>query len=143
MKELSAETYSLAEAIADIAFTAGYHRYYSGDSREDISSFVYWAQEFEEKYKGVKWGTEGSEGQDYMEAIEAFAEDKIKLKKNQMATPVYIPASIDINMIILTLITYRDTFKESQVGYLTTQKQIDQLKLLNLQHEAAIQQTHS
>lgn len=140
MKELSKKMYALAEAIADIAYIAGYHRYYPGDSRKATAEFIYWAQEFEEKNKGVEWGID--EGADYMDAIDAFAEEKIKLFKNKMATPVFIPYNTDFNMMILYLQAYRDTFDPWAIGYIETQKQIDQLKLIKMQYEAALQPTH-
>ena len=37
----------LAEAIADIAYVAGYKKFTTGNSRADINSFIYWAKEFE------------------------------------------------------------------------------------------------
>lgn len=74
-KELSGTVYSLCEAVADIAFIAGLHKYYGGDSREDVSNFILWAREFEEKWKGKKWGEEGDE--DYIEEVTKFAYQKI------------------------------------------------------------------
>lgn len=74
----------LYETIADIAYTAGVHRYYSGDSRADISLFVFLANKFEKKYEGIDWNDSTllsqNEMPDYMEAIEAFVHDELKLR---------------------------------------------------------------
>jgi hypothetical protein len=67
----------LCEAVADIAFTAGYHRYYTGDSRLNIIEFILWAKEFEKKWEGKMWGADDSDN-NYAEEIRAFAYEKIK-----------------------------------------------------------------
>lgn len=67
------QIYSLCEAVADIAFIAGEKNYYRGDSRKDISDFITWAKEFEEKYKNVEWGVD----YDYIETIEKYVEGKL------------------------------------------------------------------
>jgi hypothetical protein len=46
---MSAES-KLHEAIADIAYMAGQMGYYTGDSREDISHFIYLAEKFEREH---------------------------------------------------------------------------------------------
>lgn len=61
------------QTIADIAYIAGYRRYYSGDSRLDMSEFVYWAKEFEEKDQDADWCE-----RDYMIEIEKYANTRIK-----------------------------------------------------------------
>lgn len=66
---------SLCEAVADIAFIAGEQKFYSGDSRADISNFIEWAKEFEEINNGVEWGVD--DGKDYIEAIHDFAHSKL------------------------------------------------------------------
>jgi len=70
----------LHETIADIAYIAGYRRYNSGDSRLDMSDFIYWATEFEKVNKITEWGEH-----DYMIEIEEFANNKIDMarKDNQ------------------------------------------------------------
>lgn len=75
-KKLNRKTYSLCEAVADIALLAGQREFYSGDSRADISEFIRWAQEFEEINKGVEWGV--TDGREYIDEIEKFAEEKMK-----------------------------------------------------------------
>lgn len=66
--------YRSRETLADIAYMAGAHRYHSGDSREDISRFIAWAEEFEARHKDVDWNTNGH---DYMTAIEQFTAEKL------------------------------------------------------------------
>ena len=61
------------QAVADISYIAGYEKHYSGNSRFDISEYIWWAKEFEEIHKNTDWGNE-----DYMLAIEQYANDKIK-----------------------------------------------------------------
>lgn len=63
----------LFEAIADIAYIAGQEKYYSGDSRADMSSFIYWAKEFERLNENTDW-----DKQDYILAIEEFALKKLQ-----------------------------------------------------------------
>lgn len=72
---LKSKTYSLCEAVADIAYIAGEQRYYGGDSRADIADFISWAQEFEYTNRRVNWGDDA----DYISAIQAFAEKKLRL----------------------------------------------------------------
>ena len=60
------------ETLADIAYIAGYHQYYSGDSRMDMSEIIAWAHEFETMHQD----TDGDE-EDYMLAVEAFAKGKL------------------------------------------------------------------
>jgi hypothetical protein len=75
MEQLDDKTYSLCEAVADIAFIAGEKKYYNGNSRQDIEDIIHWAIEFEEMYKNIEWGVESSP--DYIETITSFAETKI------------------------------------------------------------------
>lgn len=73
------ENKKMNETIADISYIAGCRRYYSGDSRIDMSVFINWAKEFEEVYKNEVW-----EDRDYMLEIEAFANQKInESRKNK------------------------------------------------------------
>jgi len=62
----------LLQSIADISYIAGYNRHFSGDSRADISEYIFWATEFEEIHKNTDWDDE-----DYILAIEKFANQKI------------------------------------------------------------------
>ena len=63
----------LLESVADISYIAGNSRYYSGNSREDISEFIYWANEFEKKHKHTDW-----EYEDYMTEIINYTDTKLK-----------------------------------------------------------------
>ena len=63
----------LAEAIADIAYVAGYKKFTTGNSRADINSFIYWAKEFENIHQNTCW-----EEKDYMEEVEKFAKKRLK-----------------------------------------------------------------
>lgn len=71
------------ETIADIAYTAGVHRYYSGDSRADMQTFINLAENFELLYDGIDWndGVYLNEHNipDYMEAIESFVKHNLTL----------------------------------------------------------------
>ncbi len=80
IKKQKDRTYSLCEAVADIAFFAGEKKFYSGDSREDMGTFISWAKEFEFENRGVQWG----ENKDYMEEIEKFTFDKLKKAKKAL-----------------------------------------------------------
>jgi hypothetical protein len=60
------------ETIAEIAYIAGVRQYYSGDSRADISDFLFWAEEFEQINAEVDWTEE-----DYISSVERFADEKI------------------------------------------------------------------
>jgi len=63
----------LPETVADISYIAGYKKYYSGNSRIDISEYIVWAKEFEKIHRNTDWNDE-----DYMLAIEKYANEKIK-----------------------------------------------------------------
>lgn len=67
----------LLETVADIAYIAGQKGHYSGDSRADIVIFIWWAEQFERIHEHTNWDEEN-----YMLAIEAFAEGKLALAKN-------------------------------------------------------------
>ncbi len=62
----------LLETLADIAYIAGYHQYYSGDSRMDMSEIIAWTMEFEAIHQDTDWDEEN-----YMLAVEAFANGKL------------------------------------------------------------------
>lgn len=40
--------------------------------------FVVWANEFEQMYENADWGTDETDGKDYIDAIEEFAKKKIR-----------------------------------------------------------------
>lgn len=63
----------LLETLADIAYIAGYHQYYSGDSRMDMSGIIAWAHEFEAIHQNTDWDEEN-----YMLTVEAFTKGKLK-----------------------------------------------------------------
>jgi len=65
------------ETIADIAYIAGYHKYYSGDSRLDASQYIPWALEFEEINRKTDWDLS-----DYMLLIEEYTDRKMQTELN-------------------------------------------------------------
>ena len=67
----------LLETVADISYIAGQKQHYSGNSRYDIAEFISWAKEFEKMHNGTDWDNE-----DYMLAIELYANEKIKQATN-------------------------------------------------------------
>ncbi|WP_346238817.1 hypothetical protein ABDK00_005210 [Niabella insulamsoli] len=66
----------LLETLADISYLAGQKRYYSGDSREDIATFIWWAKEFVAFHRDTDW-----DRTDYILTIEAHTDDKIAAAK--------------------------------------------------------------
>ncbi len=77
---MKAKQYRLCEVVADIAYIAGLKKYYSGDSRIDMDDFISWAEEFEKKWKGKKWGEDDTQN-DYILEVEKFTDAKIKQAK--------------------------------------------------------------
>jgi hypothetical protein len=67
------KTSLLLETVADIAYLAGTEKYYSGDSRGDMSDFISWAKEFEKLHKNTNW-----EENDYIIEVEEFTKEKLK-----------------------------------------------------------------
>ena len=67
------KNYKLLETIADISFIAGENKFFTGDSRADVSEFIIWANEFEKKNSKTNW-----DDVDYLLAIEEFTSQKIK-----------------------------------------------------------------
>ena len=63
----------LLEAIADISYISGSHNYSSGNSRQDISEFIHWAEQFEKQHSKTDWDNE-----DYILAIDDFTRSKLK-----------------------------------------------------------------
>ncbi len=63
----------LLESVADIAYIAGKSGYYSGNSRTDISEFIYWAKEFEKNHKLTDWNQP-----DYLTEIINYSNSKLK-----------------------------------------------------------------
>ena len=66
----------LLETVADIAYLAGVQRFYSGNSRQDMANFIWWAREFELLHAHTTW-----EEVDYMLAVEAFAKEKLRAEE--------------------------------------------------------------
>ena len=66
------ENQKLLETVADIAYIAGQQKFYTGDSRADISEFIYWASGFEKKNVHTDW-----DEIDYIIEIEEFTMMKI------------------------------------------------------------------
>jgi len=66
------KNFKLLETIADISYIAGYNQHYSGNSRFDISEYIYWANEFEENHKYTDWTDK-----DYMCLVEKFVSQKL------------------------------------------------------------------
>ncbi len=91
------EQYYLCESVADIAYQAGVARHYSGDSRADIGLYVDWAHEFE---RGRVHDADGNvlyrmpDGtlSDYMDAVEAFAQEKLAQVGHCGALPAAVRA---------------------------------------------------
>ncbi|MDI6722452.1 MAG: hypothetical protein QMD97_02745 [Candidatus Aenigmarchaeota archaeon] len=71
------ENVKLLETVADIAYIAGFHKYYSGNSRLDISEYIQWAVEFEKVHQKTDW-----DKADYMLLVEEFTENKMKAEKD-------------------------------------------------------------
>ncbi|HUN03057.1 MAG TPA: hypothetical protein PLS00_09395 [Niabella sp.] len=74
------KTYSLCEAVADIAYIASKENYETADSRKMISQFIESAQEFEYLHKDVKWGINFAP--EYIDSINHFTTFKISQWRN-------------------------------------------------------------
>lgn len=72
--------YSLCEAVADIAYIAAEERYRTDDSREMISQFIKWAEDFEYIHRNVEWGVNSP--LEYIESIYYFTIFKMKQWRN-------------------------------------------------------------
>jgi hypothetical protein len=81
---MSKQLKAIYETIADIAYIAGAHGYYSGDSRADMSEFVFLAQKFEEKFAMVDWDESDA---DYIIEIDTFTRENLRLRKKLDFTP--------------------------------------------------------
>lgn len=57
----------LLETLADISFIAGETKFFSGDSRVDVSNFIIWAEEFQKANSKTNW-----KEADYRTSIENF-----------------------------------------------------------------------
>ena len=74
------EIYSLCEAVADIAYIAAEKKYRTDDSREMISEFIKWAEDFEHLHKHIEWGVNSPF--EYIESIYHFTIFKINQKSS-------------------------------------------------------------
>lgn len=73
----------MQETIADIAYMAGTHHYYSGNSRTDMQTFIHLADKFEEQYKDVDWDAIAKEDDDdvpdYITSVEEFFNENLRI----------------------------------------------------------------
>ena len=69
------QVYSLCEAVADITYIAAKENYRGDDSREMISQFIHWAEEFERLHEHIEWGINSP--LDYLDSIYYFTLFKI------------------------------------------------------------------
>lgn len=74
------KVYSLCEAVADITYIAAKENYGTEDSRQMISQFIQWANEFEYLHKHIEWGINSP--LDYIESIDYFTMFKINQWRN-------------------------------------------------------------
>jgi hypothetical protein len=68
--------YSLCEAVADITYIAAEEGYRTNDSREMISQFIEWAEDFEYIHKKIQWGVNSP--LDYIDSVYHFTIFKLK-----------------------------------------------------------------
>lgn len=68
----------LTETVADISFIAGEMKYFSGNSREDVSNFILWANQFQKENSNTNWHEV-----DYRLTIEKFTIQKIQVHCNR------------------------------------------------------------
>jgi hypothetical protein len=66
---------SLCEAVSGITYIPAKENYLTDDSREMISQFVHWAEEFERLHKHIEWGINSP--LDYWDSIYYFTLFKI------------------------------------------------------------------
>lgn len=73
MKDLTKKQYQFAEVIADLALNAGNDKLHEvqDNSRELISSIIYWAREFMEIHAHTNWDTT-----DYILTVDEFYQMK-------------------------------------------------------------------
>lgn len=80
MAHLSSKSKSkMYETVANIAFEAGKHTYYSGNSRADMQHFIYLAEKFHKEYDKEINADWEDVGKDYMDEIESFITRELKL----------------------------------------------------------------
>jgi hypothetical protein len=69
----------LLETVSEISYHAGQKGYFTGNSREDVMTFIWWANEFETFHKETDW-----DAVDYIVTIEDYVDDKMKPCKNHL-----------------------------------------------------------
>lgn len=75
--------YRFLETLADIAYIAGEKNFFSGNSRADINTFVYWANQFESLHEMNDFVED-----DYITEINKFTERMIReFKANNTVAP--------------------------------------------------------
>lgn len=79
------KTYLLCEAAVDITLIAIGENYTTEDSREMVSQFIHWAEEFEYIHQKIEWGINSP--LDYLETIYDFTMFKIKQKGRYETRP--------------------------------------------------------
>ena len=67
------ENQKIMEVVADISFIAGEMKYFTGNSRADVSNFILWAKQFQKNYTKTDWNEV-----DYILEIQKFAINKIQ-----------------------------------------------------------------
>ena len=67
------KNHKLIETVADISYLSVQNKFYSGDSRSDISEFIRWAVEFEGANTNTNW-----DEHDYIISIERFTQGKLR-----------------------------------------------------------------
>lgn len=90
MKNSTDQLKLFCEALADIAYFAGEAGYYSGNSREDMQKFISLAWEFEKLHEHTDWNEQvviGKYQPDYLDAVNTFAVEKLKLRKKLQFVP--------------------------------------------------------
>lgn len=66
------KNHKLLETVADIAYQSAQLKFYSGDSRADVSEFIRWAIQFEKLNLNTDWNEN-----DYILSIEKFTMEKV------------------------------------------------------------------
>ena len=65
-------TRGFLETLADISYIAGENQFFTGDSRQDISTFIFWAKEFQKINQDTDWYMV-----DYRLAVDEFTYQKL------------------------------------------------------------------
>ena len=81
------------ENLAHIAYAAGLNGYYSGNFIEDRATFISWGEEFYERYKAQEDNGWDEYEQEWIEAIDAFIDEKLNAPDDAVSSA---PADMDI-----------------------------------------------